>query len=237
MKAARISFMQMMLFIRRDMMLFASCAAPLLAGVFFRFAVPVMERALVSWTGRTEVFAPYYGLIDLIFSMLAPIMFCFVTAMVVLEEHDDHIENYLFITTLGRKGYLISRIFLPVVIAFIMTVILLPVFKLTALSAVEVLFLSGTGALQGIIIALLIVTLSTNKLEGMAVTKMSTLTILGAFAPYFVRGRISYILSFLPSFWIGKTIYDHKFIFMIPAILAAFLWIYILMKKFLRKLS
>lgn len=169
--------------------------------------------------------------------MLTPIMFCFVTAMVVLEEHDDHIENYLFITTLGRKGYLISRIFLPVVIAFIMTVILLPVFKLTALSAMEVLLLSGTGALQGIIIALLIVTLSTNKLEGMAVTKMSTLTILGAFAPYFVRGRISYILSFLPSFWIGKTIYDHKFIFMIPAILAAFLWIYILMKKFLRKLS
>ena len=200
-------------------------------------AVPVMERALVSWTGRTEVLAPYYGLFDLIFSMLAPIMFCFVTAMVVLEEHDDHIENYLFITTLGRKGYLISRIFLPVVIAFIMTVILLPVFKLTALSAVEVLLLSGTGALQGIIIALLIVTLSTNKLEGMAVTKMSTLTILGAFAPYFVRGRISYILSFLPSFWIGKTIYDHKIIFMIPAILAAFLWIYILMKKFLRKLS
>ena len=46
-----------------------------------------------------------------------------------------------------------------------MTVILLPVFKLTALSAVEVLLLSGTGALQGIIIALLIVTLSTNKLE------------------------------------------------------------------------
>ena len=130
MKAARVSFMQMMLFIRRDMMLFASCAAPLLAGVFFRFAVPVMERALVSWTGRTEVLAPYYGLFDLIFSMLAPIMFCFVTAMVVLEEHDDHIENYLFITTLGRKGYLISRIFLPVVIAFIMTVILLPVFTL-----------------------------------------------------------------------------------------------------------
>ena len=121
MKAARVSFMQMMLFIRRDMMLFASCAAPLLAGVFFRFAVPVMERALVSWTGRTEVLAPYYGLFDLIFSMLAPIMFCFVTAMVVLEEHDDHIENYLFITTLGRKGYLISRIFLPVVICLLYT--------------------------------------------------------------------------------------------------------------------
>lgn len=75
MKAARISFMQMMLFIRRDMMLFASCAAPLLAGVFFRFAVPVMERALVSWTGRTEVLAPYYGLIDLIFPCLRPSCF------------------------------------------------------------------------------------------------------------------------------------------------------------------
>lgn len=75
MKAARISFMQMMLFIRRDMMLFASCAAPLLAGVFFRFAVPVMERALVSWTDRTEVLAPYYGLFDLIFPCLRPSCF------------------------------------------------------------------------------------------------------------------------------------------------------------------
>lgn len=237
MRAARISFMQLMLFVRRDMMLFASCAAPVLAGVFFRFAVPVMEQALVSWTGGTSVLAPYYGLFDLIFSMLAPTMFCFAAAMVVLEEHDDHIENYLFITTLGRKGYLISRIFLPAVTALIMTVVLLPVFKLTDLSAVEVFFLSITGALQGIIIALLIVTLSTNKLEGMAVAKMSTLTILGAFAPYFVRGGISYILSFLPSFWVGKTIYSHDLIFMLPAILLALLWIYILMKRFLQKLS
>ena len=67
--------------------------------------------------------------------MLSPVMFCFVAAMVILEETDDHITGYLFITTLGRKGYLAARLGLPAVISFIITLVLLPIFRLTKLSA------------------------------------------------------------------------------------------------------
>lgn len=237
MKAICFSFMQMLLFVRRDRMLFVACFAPILAGLFFKFAIPVIEKMAVDLIGVTAVFSPYDGLFDLFFSMLTPMMFCFTAAMVILEEHDNSIEQYLFVTTLGRKGYLISRIGIPAIIALIATLILLPIFKLSALSTIGIVFFSIMGALQGVTIALLIVTLSTNKLEGMAVTKVSTLTILGAFVPYFVPHPIQYALSFLPSFWVGKTMIDNKPIDTLMALLLAFVWIFLLMKKYLKKIA
>lgn len=241
MKALRINFMQMILFVRRDMMLFVSCFVPFLVGILFKLTVPAIEKAAVSLLGVSPVLAPYYGLFDLLFSMLTPTMFCFAAAVVTLEEHDDHIEQYLFVTALGRKGYLISRIGIPAAIAFLATCILLPIFKLTALSIPKIGFLSVAGALQGTIIALLIVTLSTNKLEGMAVTKIATLTILGAFVPYFVPSPIQYALSFLPSFWIGRVAMGNgpmdSFMDAFMTVLLASLWIYLLMKKYLKNIS
>ena len=118
-----------------------------------------------------------------------------------------------------------------------MTLVLLPIFKLTDLSFAELFFVSVTGALQGAIIGLLIVTLSTNKLEGMAVTKLSTLTILGVSVPYLIPGRLQFVVFFLPSFWIGKAVCDHRIIYVIPSVLTAFVWITLLMKKFMKKIS
>lgn len=237
MKAVRLSFLHMLKFIRHDMMLFAACFAPPLAGTVFKLAIPFIEKILTKCTGAASVLFPYYGIFDLFFSMLAPTMFCFIAAMIMLEEHDDHIDSYLFVTALGRTGYILSRIFMPSVIAFIFTAALLPIFSLTSLSTAMIVFLSITGTLQGIIIALLIVTLSTNKLEGMAITKLSTITILGILIPYFVPYPLCYILSFLPSFWTGKAVYEHKLIYMLPSIFTAFIWIYILLRKFNKKIS
>lgn len=157
--------------------------------------------------------------------MIAPTMFCFVTAMVMLEEHDDRIDEYLIVTGLGKSGYLASRVFLPAAIAFVVTLVLLPLFHLTELTVLETLFLSLAGTLQGSIIELLIVTLSSNKLEGMAITKMATMMILGAFLPYFMSHPIQYVASILPSFWAAKAIYEQNVLFMLPAVGTAGVWI------------
>lgn len=237
MNAVYSSFIQMLLFVRRDKMLLLICFTPLLAGLCFKFGVPAVEHIIMAWIGDSPFFTQYYGVFDVFFSMLTPVMFCFITAMVVLEEHDDHITFYLFTTTLGRKGYLISRILIPAVLAALITMILFPIFKLTSLSILEMVVLSIMGSLQGIIIALLVVTLSTNKLEGMAVAKLSTLTILGALIPYVVSHPIQYFACFLPSFWFGKAIYDVQMVYILPSILLAILWIYLLLRKFLKKFT
>lgn len=225
MKAVCKSFLQMLSFVKQDMMLFAACAAPILAGMAIRLGIPFLEQELVKWVGLPEILPPFYGLFDLFYAMLAPTMFCFVAAMVMLEEHDDHIDAYLSVTELGKGGYLLSRILLPAAIAFVITLVLLPLFHLTELTALEFLFLSLTGTLQGGIIGLLIVTLSTNKLEGMAITKMATMMLLGAFLPYFVSSPVQYAASALPSFWAAKAIYEQNILFMLPALGTAGLWI------------
>ncbi len=224
------SFWQMLFFVKRDMMLLAACAAPILAGLAIRLGIPFLESMLVKWVGLPMILTPFFGLFDLFYAMLAPTMFCFVTAMVMLEEHDDRIDVYLFVTGLGKSGYLVSRIFLPAGIAFVVTLVLLPLFRLTGLTALEILFLSLTGTLQGGIIGLLIVTLSTNKLEGMAITKMATMMMLGAFLPYFVSHPVQYVAAILPSFWAAKAIYEQNILFMLPALGTAGIWLWSLLR-------
>lgn len=236
MKAIRLSFFQMVVSMRRDMMLFAACLAPVFAGLLFRFAIPFLEAVLTDYFHIPAIISPYYRLIDVFFMMLSPTMFCFVSAMVSLEEADEKTAVYLFITPLGKTGYLSARFGVPAAIAFLVTVILFPVFKLTTFTPIAILSLAAGGTLQGIIVALLILTLSSNKLEGMAVTKLSTLTICGAAIPFFIKDNIQYVVLALPSFWIGKAACENRLLYMLPAFALSAIWIVFLLKRYLRKM-
>lgn len=236
MRAIRSCFVQMLAYMRRDMMLFAIGIAPFLIGALFRFAIPPLEAVLTSWLGTGGVIAPYYALLDVFFSMLSPTMFCAVSAMISLEEADEKTAAYLFITPLGKRGYLTARFAVPSVIAFLVTVILFPVFKLTSLSLPNILLLAAAGTLQGMIVALLVLTIASNRLEGMAVMKLSSLIIVGAVIPFFVRHGVQYAISVLPPFWIGKTVAENEPLYMLPAFALSALWVGVLSRRYLRRI-
>ena len=96
------------------------------------------------------------------------------------------------------------------------------------MTAGAILCLSLAGTLQGIIIGLLVITVSSNKLEGMAVTKLSSLMMLGAVIPHFVPAPFSFAFAFLPSFWMGKGVLEISLLYLLPSIAAAVLWITVL---------
>lgn len=223
-----LSFIHMLRFVKKDMMLLAAGLSPILMGVAIRFGVPAIERLLVGFLGHPQVLYPYYSLIDILYAAITPAMFCFVAAVVMLEEHDDHIDRYLFVTDLGKSGYYISRIVIPAVIGFIITAVLLPIFGLSEISFLMQIFLALAGTLQGIIIGLLVVTISGNKLEGMALTKLSSLLMFGALAPYFMPKPYSFLLAFLPSYWTGMLLVEASLIYMLPCILVPGVWILVL---------
>lgn len=125
---------------------------------------------------------------------------------------------------------------LPAILALVMTVILLPIFGLSKWSVAGILLLSLTGSLQGIVISLLIVTLSSNKLEGMAVTKLSSLIMFGSVVPFFVSAPVDLCVCFLPSYWMGKAVYEGKPIVMLLSVLVAVIWILIVKRKYDRKM-
>lgn len=235
MKAIKSNFRQFLLFLKNDNMMFAACFTPLICALLFRFAVPLLEKLVTSYFNVSEIITPYYGLFDLFLSVLSPTMFSYVAAMMILEEKDDHIVEYLFITPLGKQGYLVSRLGVPEGISIVVTMILLSFFSLSKIPIAINVLLSVAGAAQGIITALIIIALSSNKLEGMASAKLTSLMSLGIMAPFFIQKGIQYLLSPLPSFWIAKGVYENNYLYIVLSLALSSIWIVFLIKRFARK--
>lgn len=226
------SFLHMLRFIRHDMMQVVALISPFICGSVFRFGVPALERYLTVNFSKPKIIAPYYGLFNILFSLITPTMLCYIASMVILEEKDDHVSVYLAATPLGKNGYIFSRLVIPAVISFVITLILLPFFSLSKLYPSQVIMLSLTGAAQGLIITLIVIVFSANKLEGLAVTKLSVLMTLAIFAPYFIRTKAQYLLSVLPTYWIGKAVYENSFLYFLLALAVSTVWIYALEHKY-----
>ena len=168
---------------------------------------------------------------------MAPVLLCFAFAMITLEEIDDKVSRYFSITPLGKAGYLFTRLVVPAIISAVIAFIVLLLFSLEKLSIGMTICLALLGSVQAIIVSLMIITLSGNKLEGMAVTKLSALTLLGIPVPFFVKGMFQYAVGFLPSFWVGKAIQNNGYINLLIALLVASIWFYVLISKLLKKLA
>jgi fluoroquinolone transport system permease protein len=86
------------------------------------------------------------------------------------------------------------------------------------------------------VISLLIFSFSNNRVEGMAMAKLSGLVIVGLPIPFFLFTGVQYLFSFLPSFWIAKFCKEDNYLFLIPTIFTLFVWLWVLYKKFTKKL-
>ena len=102
MRAIKTAFFQMLLFLRKDMMLFAACCSPVLIGIIFKFGIPAAEEILNRYIDFPLI--RYYEIFDVLFALLTPLMFCFTASMIILEELDDNIAKYLLITPLNRRS-------------------------------------------------------------------------------------------------------------------------------------
>jgi fluoroquinolone transport system permease protein len=220
---------------KSDPMLLLIAFAPVLVGFLFWFGVPFVEVRLINYLALEEVISPYYGLLDLFLVMLTPSMFSFVVAMIVLEEADDQLISYLAVTPLGKTGYLFSRFGLTGILSLIFSFLVFALFHLTAMNSWVLVGVGVASAAQGICTAMLIVTFSANKVEGMAIGKFTMLFTMGALAPYFISGKAQYILSGLPSFWLARAVKDNNFMCIVIALFIAVVWIALVAKRFTRK--
>lgn len=222
--------------ISKDSMLLVVLIAPILAAFFFRFGIPIIERLLTVYLQETTILAPYYLLFDLLLSMLTPYMFCFASAMVMLTEYDENMTNYLAVTPIGKKGYIISRLVFPSAISFLGSVLLLLYFSLTVWSLTMIVLTCLSTSLASIAVALLVFSISHNRVEGMAMAKLAGLMMLGLPVPFFVSSSVQYLSAFLPSFWIAKLALEQNVLYFIPALVTSLVWIWLLYRKFERKL-
>ena len=237
MRALWACFKQFIWQISRDNMLLVVCFSPIIAGIAFKFGLPLAEETLCSHFGRGAIFEPYYLLIDIFLAILTPYMFCFVSAMVILEEKDTGMASYYSVTPTGKSGYLLSRLVFPAVLSVIYSVAVLLLFSLTKTSAGKSIMMSILSAPLGVIIAMFIVGFSANKVEGMALTKLSGIIMLGVAIPFFVSDTKQYIGSLLPTFWVAKSILDCNIINLTSYTLVVAVWSYFLWHRFHKQIT
>jgi len=237
MKVIYINFLQMIRQMKEDIMLLVIAFVPVLAGVVFRFIIPAAEHLLTAYYSKEVIVAPYYDLLDLFLIILTPSMFNYVAAMVILEEADDHMIAYLALTPLGKGGYLLSRLGITGIISFLVSILVALLFHNSNIGVLMLAGIALAGTIQGVVVALLIVVFSANKVEGLAIGKMSTLLSLGMLVPYFITGKGQYLLSVLPSFWMAKAIQSDSYLLLFVSIILAVLWVILLSKKFMKKIT
>ncbi len=233
MKALTVSFKLYIKQIYSDSMLILIQIAPLLAGIVFKFVIP----PVANYFGVLAVIKPYFLLFDCMYAMLLPYMLCFASAMIILSELDDSIALYLFVTPLGKKGYIISRLILPSCAGFLCNILLIPVFSLTGIYGLEILPVSFLSAGNAVIAALFTVSFAGNRVEGMALAKLSTILLLGSFVPFFLDGAISAVFIFLPSYWFARFLLSHSLFTVLAYLVSLFVWIRVLYYFFSKKLE
>lgn len=101
----------------------------------------------------------------------------------MLEESDDRIIRYLPVTYVGKIGFLASRLGIATVLTIPLNMLAPVLFHITGLQMSDAFFLSIVGAVQGCAVALMIVVLSSNKVEGTATGKLTSLLTIGLAVP------------------------------------------------------
>lgn len=236
MKPLFLSFRMFIWQIFKDSMLAAVCIAPVLTALFFRFGIPVIERILCGYFYKTSILSDYYLLFDLFLSLVTPYMFCFASAMVMLTEYDENMVGYMAVTPVGKKGYALSRLFFPAITSFLSSVLLIQSFSLTVWSFGMIFIICLLTGFLSISISLLLVSFSHNRVEGMALAKLSGLLILGLPVPFFLSSNVQYLFFLLPSFWIAKLVLENTVLFLPPALISLSIWLWLTYRRFNQKI-
>lgn len=220
----------------RDAVMLILIPAPFAIGGLFRLLVPFLNGILIEQTGFS--ITPWYPLVDALMCALAPLMLTVSSGFLLLEECDEGLGSYYAITPAGRGHYLAARIGIPAAWGFVCTVLVLLLFGLSGMPIGTLLAISLVSALAAIGNAMMIVALAANRVEGLAVSKLSGITLLGLLVAFFVPGAFRWGCAFLPSFWLGELAMGKSLWPALAAgVAAGLLWIGFFTRRFAHKIS
>jgi fluoroquinolone transport system permease protein len=227
--------------ITRDNMLVLMMIAPFLSGIAFKFGLPILDEILANKFGVGKILEPYFRTFDSLLVFLAPSLVCIVSSFLILDEFDDKVSSYIFVTPIGYGGYIFARLVIPSIFAFLLSLGILMVFNLTNIPLILALVLALIATLYAIATTLVVVSIAKNKVEGLAMVKLTGISFLGILVPAFIKGNIQYLFSMLPSFWLAKVSLEYgskTFITtLLLGLICSMFWIVVFYRTFKRKLA
>nr|WP_155671101.1 hypothetical protein [Ornithinibacillus caprae] len=225
--------------IKRDPLLIFSMLGPLLLAVLARIGLPELDRLLNQYMSFN--FQAHFLIIISLVLLMTPLMIGMLFGFIILDERDEGILLYYSITPLTKVGYLYGRLLVPMGLTFIlsfMIVLIQGVVQIDVFSFVPVAILL---ALQTPIITMIMSTLASNKVEGLALTKVINLCILVPLIDYVFTNPMVKLVMLFPVYWpvsmlinMNSSYYWYQFLI---GVMVTFLWFILLKNKFQKKIE
>lgn len=185
--------------VTRDALLLLLTVGSLLLALLIRLATPALTRFLQIQFHFDLV--PLYPLVMSLVLLLAPGMTGIIVGFLLLDERDQHTLTALLVTPISLPAYLFYRISVPILLAFVVTLMAVPLAGLVAVPFLSLLMATALASVGGAITALFLVAFAENKVTGLAVMKfmqgMSALPM----AAYFVDPPWQWVAGIMPTYW------------------------------------
>lgn len=194
--------------IYRDQMLLLLCFTPFLISILLRVAIPLANELLTKHLDFPV--APYYLMVDALVIILGPMMVSIMTGLLMLDERDDGIFLYYSVTPVGGKAYLTLRLSLPFFYSLISNIILMPFTALGGLSYGWMIPAAIASSYTGILMGMLLVSIASNKVEGLAVSKILGIIIFGIPLAWFANSYLRAVGFLLPTYWVMDMLLEAK---------------------------
>lgn len=185
--------------ISRDLLLAITIFVPLFVAIFVRIVAPLAAKILAVHANFD--LTPHYIFIAGVTILMTPMMLGSMAGLQILDDRDERILTYISVTPLTREGYLVWKLFTPVVIGCVLTPIALILMNIVPLKLGVIIPVTLLAALGAPLYALIMPAFASNKVEGLAVAKASGILMGAPFAGYLLSAPWLIIAGIFPSFW------------------------------------
>lgn len=191
--------------IRRDPMLLLALCAPILLAAACKWGIPVLTEIL--WRELSFDLAPHYEFIMSFIMLLPPFMLGIMAGLIILDDRDDNLLVYFAVTPLSTSGYLIYRLLLPFLLGGVLACFVIWLPDLIPFHPSKHIPIALLAALEAPIMALFMGAFSTNKVEGLALTKGAGFTLFLPILPYVFAGKWWVAMTLCaPTVWVSRAL-------------------------------
>ena len=189
--------------VRRDPLLKWMVFLPIVAALALRVLIPLVGGLLRQQAG-IEI-RPYDTLINSMLFSIMPMMVGMIIGFLLLDQRDDRTLTALQVTPLSLGGYLRYRLSLPLILALLASLLMVPLAGIGPVYFPAVLMAALASAPLGPLSALFYAAVAKNKVQGFAVMKASGVFFFPAVAAYFFAEPAQWLFGLAPTYWSAKT--------------------------------
>lgn len=224
---------------RREPLLLFSLLGVLLLATMIRIGLPELHKILLSYSNvslqsHTQIIVGL-GLV------LAPLMIGMLYGFIILDERDEGVLLFYAVTPITKAGYLLARILAPVTVTFLISFAFIVIQGMVDWNFMTFLPIAVLLALQSPIITMLLTSFASNKVEGLALTKVVNLMLLAPLLDYLINHPVVNIMMLFPVYWPVKLFLESgsntNWWNLLTGFMITLIWLVVLERMFRRRME